>query len=431
MPPKPDDPPGSEGTGLSTVEPLFRREAYLAGDGAFGRPVAHLPVSWRILAALLMAMVGSAFVLLVTNSYERKETAHGILRSLAGDAQVMAPDRGIIRTVEIAEGDLVRAGQTLFTVSTERAEAAGRLPQADMLTSLAVQEASLRQRLTAMRSNDVLEDSVAVSQLDDLRAAQEAAKANLTAAREQFTITQDDYRRALPIAQRGFISQSDIRRREQALIASRQAVAGAIGQVARLQAQVAEQRFTAAKRPYASVKDRGLIEDQLAEIQQRRAQYVMSRGFAIRAPVAGRATTLQASIGQLADPARPLMAIVPPNAPLVAVLYVPSRGAGFLHPGQRVRLRYDAYPYQTFGAAGATVKAVSQTVLRPEDVDAAVHLEEPSYRLTATLDRQDVNAFGNMHRLHPGMALTADIVLEKRSIAAWLFEPLLAMKGRL
>jgi len=96
-----------------------------------------------------------------------------------------------------------------------------------------------------------------------------------------------------------------------------------------------------------------------------------------------------------------------------------------------VRLRYDAFPFQVFGAAQASVKYVSQTVLRPEDVDGAVRLEEPSYRVVAVLDRQEMNGFGMSHLLHPGMALTADIVLEKRSFAAWLFEPLLAMKGRL
>jgi membrane fusion protein len=45
--------------------------------------------------------------------------------------------------------------------------------------------------------------------------------------------------------------------------------------------------------------------------------------------------------------------------------------------------------------------------------------------------RQDMLAFGRAMPLSAGMALTADIVLEERSFAEWLFEPILAMRGRL
>jgi membrane fusion protein len=40
-------------------------------------------------------------------------------------------------------------------------------------------------------------------------------------------------------------------------------------------------------------------------------------------------------------------------------------------------------------------------------------------------------AFGTNAPLQAGMALTADIVLEERSFAEWILEPLLAMRGRL
>jgi membrane fusion protein len=124
------------------------------------------------------------------------------------------------------------------------------------------------------------------------------------------------------------------------------------------------------------------------------------------------------------------MTIVPEGAEMVAVLYVPSRGIGFLQPGQEVRLRYDAFPFQRFGAANARVKSISQTVLRPEEVNAAVQLQEPAYTVVTILDDQQMAAYGKTYSLHPGMALTADIVAEERSFAAWLFEPLLALKGR-
>jgi membrane fusion protein len=41
-----------------------------------------------------------------------------------------------------------------------------------------------------------------------------------------------------------------------------------------------------------------------------------------------------------------------------------------------------------------------------------------------------VTAFGQAHRLRPGMTLEADIVQDVRSIWEWVFEPLWAIHAR-
>jgi len=409
---------------------LLRAEALQhSSEGAFGQPVAQMPMSWTFLTTVLIAAVAAAAILLGLNSYARKETVRGILMPASGEVQVTAPDRGVIRRIYVNEGDVVRAGQILLTVSMDRPEAGGRIPQADMLQSLDDQERSIRARLAATTSDGSLDDQAAVAQRAMLTASLTAAKADKTAADSQLAMAQDDYDRALPIAQRGFISRTDLKRREQAVIVGKQAVADSTGQIANFTAQLAQLRSTAAKRPYDTIKERGMLEDTLADIRQRRAQLLMSRGYSLRAPVDGRVTTVQANLGQSADPQRPLMSIVPVKAAMQAVLYIPSRSIGFLKRGQAVRMRYDAFPFAAFGAGSGHVVRISQTVLRPEEINAAVRLEEPAYKVVASIDRQDVAAFGQRHSLLPGMALSADIVLERRSFMAWLMQPLLAAKG--
>jgi membrane fusion protein len=73
-------------------------------------------------------------------------------------------------------------------------------------------------------------------------------------------------------------------------------------------------------------------------------------------------------------------------------------------------------------------------VLLPQEVNAALRTEEirePVYRVIVAVARQHMLAFGRPMPLSPGMALSADIVLEERSFVEWLFEPILAMRGRL
>ena len=115
---------------------------------------------------------------------------------------------------------------------------------------------------------------------------------------------------------------------------------------------------------------------------------------------------------------------------LQAELFVPTRAAGFVRDGQRVRVLYEAFPYQNFGTYGGRIVKVSRTVLAPADAAAPVELKEPAYRVTAALDRPDVDANGDRVPLRPDMLLRADIVLDRRTLMDWLLNPLLGAGAR-
>ena len=72
----------------------------------------------------------------------------------------------------------------------------------------------------------------------------------------------------------------------------------------------------------------------------------------------------------------------------------------------------------------------SRTVLTPADAAAPVELKEPAYRVTAALDRPDVDAHGDRVPLRPDMLLRADIVLDRRTLMDWLLNPLLGAGAR-
>ena len=71
------------------------------------------------------------------------------------------------------------------------------------------------------------------------------------------------------------------------------------------------------------------------------------------------------------------------------------------------------------------IKTSSQNV-KPDEVVGPVPVKEPSYRVTATLQRQSIDAYGKAVALQPDMQLSADILFERRSLIAWLLDPLFA-----
>ena len=433
----PPPPPRDFGGGgePSPASPLFRPEALAAHtELRWGRPIGLIPLSWKIVSVFLAVLIVAVGVFLTTATYARKETVRGILKPVGGEARVLATQGGVLRALYVAEGALVERGTPLAKITRETLLSDGAIADEQVLEGLRQEEATLRDRLRALAGAAPLDavsmaSSVAVLE-SDRAAALESARlgdARLAIATQRVTS-------ARPLVASGLIAADELRRREEAELALRQEIAAARGRARSLEAQIRELGARRSRLPFDQAQQRSQLEAALASLSQRRAQAEAARGYELRAQVSGRVSGVQVALGQSLDPSRPLMTLTPSGARLTAEVYVPSRAIGFIRAGQKVRLLYDAFPYQRFGAAQGTVEAVSATVLLPQEVNAALRSEEfrePVYRVTVRLIRQDMLAFGQVMDLSAGMALTADIILEHRSFAEWLFEPILAIRGRL
>ena len=155
------------------------------------------------------------------------------------------------------------------------------------------------------------------------------------------------------------------------------------------------------------------------------------RNFDVRAPVSGRVVTVNRKVGDTASPSEFALTLIPDDSALVGRLLIPTSAIGFVEPGQEVRMRYDAFPYQHFGvqrraccersraACCSTATTTDRCALRSRPIPATVDL----LAQTITADAREVP-------LQSGMLFSADIILERRSILEWVFEPLLGMRGR-
>ena len=115
---------------------------------------------------------------------------------------------------------------------------------------------------------------------------------------------------------------------------------------------------------------------------------------------------------------------------LEAALLVPARAIGFVAPGQSVHISYDTFPFQQFGFARGTVRTVSHTLLKPDEIVGPVLLREPFYRVGVALDRQTMRAYGAELPLEPDLQLQADIMFDRRTLLAWILDPLISAWSR-
>lgn len=136
----------------------------------------------------------------------------------------------------------------------------------------------------------------------------------------------------------------------------------------------------------------------------------------------------------MADGGKPLLSIVPAGAKMQAYLYAPSRAIGFVKPGDKVQMRYQAYPYQKFGQAQGKVTHVAKVALSGNELTGLAQQAnggEPLYRITVDLSAQTVKAYGRQQALQAGMLLEADILQEQRRLYEWVLEPLYTLSGKL
>jgi membrane fusion protein len=223
---------------------------------------------------------------------------------------------------------------------------------------------------------------------------------------------------------KGLMSEVDQRHREEALLEQRQALISLNQQTTQRQGQLSEVRFNLEQLPFSQGEKVQTLRNEMSATEQRIAEVNGRNAYIVRAPISGRVSLLQSSIGQAVDPHRLQLQILPNDSVLQAQLFIPVRAIGFVEVGQDVRILFDAFPYQRFGTYHGRIIKVSQTVLLDSDIAGPVSMKEAAYTATVALDRPDVTAHGKKIPLQPDMSLRADIILERRTLVDWIFSPL-------
>jgi membrane fusion protein len=414
------------------ADDLFRAEALKAQTGErWGRPVGLLPLAWSRITLLLFCFVAAVVVFIFTASFSRKETVRGRLRPTAAEARIFAPDAGTIVRLHVDLGDLVSAGDVLAEIATARQIDQDTNLSGESLLSLEREREILEtRRASALRDTELQKSRM---RIDQARMQAEVAKYSETAelTGQRMRLAEESLAASRRLQAEGAASRAEERTREDQMLMLKQQHLDANGRFADTSAQVKTLALDLRRIDEELGRLLADINQRLAQIDSQVARTRAEAGFVIKAPVAGRVAALQAIEGERVDPSQPVLAIIPASGQLIAETYVPSRAIAFIEPGQTVRLRYDALPYQKFGTAGGTVQSVSETTFTPQEIRTQVRVEEPVYRVSIKLDRQDMPAFGKEVPLQPGMELSADIVLEKRKVVDWLMEPLRASMSRM
>lgn len=411
--------------------PLFRTSAVDAfAKRSYGRPIAKMPRSWLYFSLMLLAMVGTAVWFLATSTYSRKEAALGWLAPKEGLVRVSVSQSGLVEQVLFEQGDLVKKGDALFILSQDKKLASGSGTADDLLEKLAEERAEIKTQIRIEGQSSRGDAAAARKLLSQLRIEQAEITDQIRQQEERVSIQRNIFEKFARLNKNEqTVSYLELQTQKERYASQKQALAALKQRDASLGREIINTQSVIDKRPLDSQRVRSELQRRLIEIANRETEIKTLGGQAIIAPISGTIATLEVQAGNTVYPQQLLASILPKDAPLYAEVYIPSRAIGFIEPQQPVRVMYAAFPHQRFGAANGKVLEVSNTVLRPEEIPTSIGLEEPAYKARIKLEKQTMDGFGETLPLRPGMALQAEIILEKRSFLQWILEPLRARRS--
>lgn len=407
--------------------PLFREEALRhRADRLHGNVNIATPLAWHIIGVLILVALIAALVFLSFASYARVEVVSGKIALDKGVATILPTRAGVVQSVLVAEGERVRAGTRLAVVRAEESLIDGRAAPQRIRDALAQQDIQLADQTRLNLAASAADQQRLAAQIEGDRAIISSLQTQIDDQRNLIAAAEEDYNNAKEVAARGYISKRELEQRRVTIVTRRQQLAQLQQAVADRQAAIAQARRAIAQAAISARAQAAATQSNRASLSQQRVEADLAQGYALKSPVDGVVTALTARPGQPVTPEQQLMMVIPPQAQPRAELHIPTTAAGFIAPGQEVRLSIDAFNYQTFGTVEARILTVAQAAVTREGENGPM----PVYLVTAAIEKPWIMAFGERQPLLPGMTLTARIVTEKRTLIEWLFEPLFAVGRR-
>jgi hemolysin D len=391
----------------------------------------------------------------------------------SGRSKVIQPfETGIVRAIQVHDGDIVEAGQVLIELdptinAAERDHlmsdlVAAQLDVARLRAALAGDANPVADfhppensppSLVAMQRQYLLsqtgEHRSKIAALDRQLTQKEAerATAQATIAKIQALVPilqqQVDIRRTLFEHETGsrvlyLQSLQQLVEQQQELAVQRSKfdeTAAAVGAIKETLAQTESEyrRSLYDELAKAEPKASGLAQDVVKAEERTKLQV-------LKAPVDGMVQQLAVhTVGGVVTPAQPLLVLVPIDSHLEIEAMVSNRDIGFVEPGQQAEIKVATFNFTRYGLLHGKVLSVSRDAVGKDELADPVKdkgqqdghgARSPSddegavYAARVSLDRTAMQIEGKKVNLAPGMAVTAEIKTGERRIISYLLSPL-------
>lgn len=369
-------------------------------------------------------------------------------------SRVLQPaEAGIVREVLVRDGDQVKAGQVLMRMDATTASAdMGTLKADAALKALSLRriDAELRGQPLLISGGDPPDvakqvlaqyrarrqgylDALAQEQatLDRVRHDQAAARQQLAKLQATVPLYQQSARSYEKLVKEGFVSELGANDKIREKIEKEQELKSQESNMGSLAAAVEQSRKKLAqiKSGYESqlLNERVELQSQQQRTEGELQKQVYKSGLLeLKATEDGTVKDMATyTPGAVVQPGAVLLNLVPKNELLFAEVAIHNEDMGFVAPGQSVKVKLQAYPFQKYGMLEGTVALISADSSANDPQKATALGQNPqSYKARVLLASQELRASsGEVLKLAPGMVVQAEIHQGRRTVLEYLLSP--------
>ena len=412
-----------------------------------------VPVVARMTSIWITLLVLSLLVVSAVMQVDKIVSAPGKLVSTAAMIVVQPFATSIVQSINVQEGQIVHKGDVLATLNPTFASAdltaltSQQQAYSATVARLQAQEAGLVYHADAANPASLLQVSTYDQQVGEYAATVQGYAEKIQEARTNiagFNAQAAYYRQRLGVAE----NVENMRQRLQSLnVGSRIDTLAATDDRLNIAGNLASagSSSAAAARDLAS-QQAGLAsyrQQFRATVSQQLADAINSLTQATQALAKARLTdallvltaprdaivlsVAQTSVGAVLQSGQTFMQLVPVDAKLRVEADLSGDDSGYVHPGDQVKIKFDTLPFIQFGTADGVVLSVSPDSFNPADPYNQQVAGAALPGLPRDLYYKAEIALGALHlhdtppgfRLVPGMPLSADVLVGKRTVMGY------------
>jgi hemolysin D len=422
---------------------------------------------WRALHGLIYTMIALVLTGLIWSFFGRADvivTEQGSLAPASEVRRFYAPVDGELVNLYVAEGQPVTKGDVLARLNARGAiEAASNAMQAQLKLENAEREwrqfpekkALLEQKAATLREAMELEEqqhqkrtALGTSKLVDEQKAQMAqARTDVEETRRARDAAQaeaEKFERVLAGAGGSGVSVLQVEAKRNARQAAENAYRVAQSKVSELTARQGQELvqaqaqlessgeqlkklrldYEAAASELANAEEKLRLQLNTARVESDAAARIRFENIdkdnflQILAPVSGVVTDLTSTqTGDKIQANAPLGGIAPSRSRSVVKVEIAENDRAFLREGLPVKLKFNAFPYQRYGAIDGTLEYVSPAT-KPSS-----QTKLPVYEARISLERDYYQVTGTRYPLRYGMTAAVEIIVRERRLIDLALDP--------
>lgn len=392
-----------------------------------------IPPLLVISVCIIFLTVFITFVIM--GSYTRRVNVSGEITTWPRPVNIYSSVQGFIVKQFVTEGQEIRKGEPVYQIDVSRSTSSGVVSdnQRKDIENQIVRIANIISRLEDSKKATL---QTLEKQKMQYQEAFERSTAIVRRAEEGIIIMKNNMNNYRTYQKKGLIKKDQLtnqtalyyQQQNNLLSLSGQNEQNAL-QITSLESQIKIQAADFDNRIYQ-------MELQRYELQKELINTDVNGEVIIRALSDGKIDSLSVTVGQMVSAGDSLLQIIPDKIKdHYLVVWAPNDAVPYINPGDRVNIRYEAFPAEKFGQFAATVLLVSKTPASSQEMltyqgapKNNQNTSVPYYKIVVRPDLQEIRYDGKFLPIENGMKAQGTLFLEKRKIYQWMLSPFYDMK---